>query len=406
LLLTSCIEIEKTPHWGVPEPRGSLLSDALDFKSPAYSPAAATIGQISPILYPPPPLNVPRINKERFLKRRVAPPKAMQYNEWQAENNRLDALQRNSYHTDQSVIEPGQQPAPPIFGPSRQNVLSVGSNMPEPYLWGTTPSDFARKAEECQALRNSCLERMHRCQICAVTFPEYEKEKIAEHLKSHQDALRESGKCPLCDCCWAALDKEQKKQHLWNHQDQGEHDLITNFWQGFQCPICNLDLQSLPNEDILAHMADHPPGLLRFCDRCGLDIQSCFGPERFHHEQACQETETAERIIYCLRCGKDRSHETEIDRQIHDRLCTSNRRFCTKCGLDMTRLSIDEANRHGFLCKPPSGARKTFCKRCGKNLVAMDARSRATHKQECYMREPYIDPRERLEGQLFPIIRI
>lgn len=333
------------------------------------------------------------------MRVRVAPPKAVQWNDWQANNNRLDDLQRNSYHTDQSVIEPGQQPAPPIYGPSRQNVLSVGPNMPEPYFWGTTPSDFARKAEECQALRNSCLERMNRCQLCDVNFPEYEKEKIAEHLKKHQDDIRESGRCPLCDCDWVVLDKEQKKRHLWNHQDQGEHDLIRNFWQGFQCPICDLDLQSLPNEDILAHMADHPQGLLSFCDRCGVDLRSCLDSESVHHSQVCHETKERERIIHCLRCGKDRSQETEVDSEIHDRLCNSNDRFCTKCGLEMTRLGIEEEQRHGYVCRPPSGPRKSFCRTCGNDLITMDARSRTVHKQECYMSEPYVDPRDRFGGE-------
>lgn len=391
-------EVEQTPPWGVREQELSLVAQ----NTQSQNQTPTTAGPISPTTMPNYQLlnNIPRINKERLLKRRVALPKAVQWADWSLESNRLDSLQRNSYHTDQSVIEPGQQPAPPIYGPSRQAPLSVGTNMPEPYFWGTTPSDFARKAEECQALRNSCLERMSRCQICDVIFPEYETEKIAEHLKGHQDALRETGKCPLCDCCWAALDKEQKKQHLWNHQNQGEQDLIRNFWQGFQCPICDVDLQSLSNEDILAHMADHPPGLLRFCDRCGLDISSCPEAERHHHKQVCLETETNERIIHCARCGKDRSHETEQDSQIHDRLCNGNERFCRICALDVSWLPIEDAIRHCNRCKPHGGPRKTFCQRCGKNLVAMDSHARALHKQECYLREPHINERERIEGEL------
>jgi hypothetical protein len=90
-----------------------------------------------------------RVNKERFLNPRVAARKPVQWSDWQAENNRLDRLQRESYHTGQSVIEPRQQPAPPIYNPSEQNVLSIGSNLPEIYLWGTTLTDFARKVEEC-----------------------------------------------------------------------------------------------------------------------------------------------------------------------------------------------------------------------------------------------------------------
>jgi hypothetical protein len=398
----SCLEVEQTPPWGVPEPKTS----AVPLTTQSRNQTPTTAGPISPTTLPMHqgfPDNMPRINKERHLKHRVAPPKVTHWNEWSAESNRLDSLQQRSYHTEQSVIEPGQQPAPPIYGPPRQNPLSVGAamNMPEPYFWGTTPSDYARKADECQALRNSVLERMSRCQMCAVTFPEYEAEKIVEHLKGHQDALRETGKCPLCDFCWAALDKEQKKEHLWNHQSECEQDLLRSFWQGFQCPICDMDLQSLPNDDILTHMADHPPGLLRFCDRCGLDMNLCGEAEKYHHREACVEAEKNERIIHCRHCGKNRSYETEQDSQVHDRLCTTSqyKAFCTQCALNMTLLGEYERIQHSSRCKPPGGPEKTFCKRCGKNLATMDAYARVDHKQECYMREPHLNDRERIEGE-------
>jgi hypothetical protein len=243
---------------------------------------------------------------------------------------------------------------------------------------------------------------MSRCQICDTTFLEYETEKIGEHLKTHQDALREVGKCPLCDCCWAALDKEQKKQHLWNHQAQGEQDLIKNFWQGFQCPICDRDLQPLSHDDILAHMADHPPGLLRFCDRCGLDISSSTEHERDHHKKTCHETEREENVVHCKRCGKSRSNETELGSAIHERICIhTGKEFCTICALNISHISLEEKVRHYRRHKVPGGSRKTFCKRCGQNLVTMSPHAREAHKQECYLTEPHkIDVRESMEGKL------
>ncbi|PMD51308.1 uncharacterized protein K444DRAFT_620433 [Hyaloscypha bicolor E] len=397
-------QVEKSPPWGVSQPKESPVplnthTQNQQNNSANKTPTTGGLTSSTTMLSYQPPSNILRIPKERLLKQRVAPPKPVPWNEWQGENNRLDRLQRESYHTDQSVIEPGQQPMPPIYGPSRQTPLSVGTNMPEPYFWGTTPSDFAQKAAECQALRNSALERMSRCQLCDTSFPEYEMENIAKHLKAHQDALREVGKCPLCDCCWSALDKEQKKQHLWNHQTQGEQDLIRNFWQGFQCPICDEDLQSLSNEDVLAHMAEHPPGLLKFCDRCGLDTSSCLEAERDHHKKTCHETETAVSIVFCNGCGKNRSHETELDRQIHDSLCIpTSKTFCTVCGLHTTGLSIEGNQRHYYFHTPPGGPRKTFCKRCGKNLITMDAQERAAHRQECYLAEPHVmDTRDRIQ---------
>ena len=390
-------EVEQMPPWGLLELM--TIPPTIQTKSPPGK---------DPILSPTLPTNQrpppPRINRERLLKARVCLPPAVTYNVWSAENNRQDRLQRDSYFKDQSVIEPGQLPAPPIFGPPRQTPLSTGPSMnfPEPYFQPITPSDFARKAEEAQALRNSCLERMSRCQLCDTTFPEYEVEQIAEHLKGHQDALREVGQCPLCDCCWAALNKQQRKEHLWGHQKQQESDLMRSYWQGFQCPICDINLRDLPsNDDVLAHMADHPPGLLRFCDRCGLDKESCTKSELHHHKQTCFEMDHAGNAVFCSRCSKDRSSETEQDRQTHDSICIPDGKdFCTVCGLDRTNMRDVEKHQHCFYHKAPGGPRKTYCKRCGLNLVTMTAAAKIAHQDACYLMEPYtINTKERLQGK-------
>ncbi|KAE9366903.1 hypothetical protein N431DRAFT_487373 [Stipitochalara longipes BDJ] len=389
-------QVEQLPPWGLPEPTPVASAPTTHNKPPNTTPV------------PPPAMPTyqrplpPRINKERILKHRLGQPNAQPWNEWQAENNRQDRLQRDSYHRDQSVIEPGQQPAPPIFGPSRQTPLSTGlsMNLPEPYFWSITPGDFARKAEEAQALRNSCLERMSRCQLCNTTFPEYETEKIAEHLKSHQDALREVGRCPLCDCCWAALDKQQKKEHLWHHQKQNESNLMRSYWQGLQCPVCDEDLGALQsNDEVLAHMADHPPGLLRFCDRCGVDTTLCDDAQRNQHDQTCFETDQAGKLVFCNRCGKDKASEKEQDRQTHDLICKPNgRQFCTVCGIEWSSMKDGEKHQHCLFHKTPGGPRKTFCKRCGKNISTMNAGQSTAHQQDCYLTEPHIiDTRERIQ---------
>ncbi|PMD33796.1 hypothetical protein L207DRAFT_146337 [Hyaloscypha variabilis F] len=401
-----CSEVEQIPPWGLLE--ASPVASTPEIQNKPTQTQSNQPPITGPIFPPPvPPYQHPltgRINKDRIIKPRVSTPKPVTWAVWQAESNRQDRLQRDSYHRDQSVIEPGQQPAPPIFGPSRQTPLSTGSSMslPEPYFIAMTPSDYARKAEENQALRNSCLERMSRCQLCDTSFPEYETDKIAEHLKSHIDALRQAGKCPLCACCWAALDMQQKKEHLWGHQKQCESDHMRNFWQGFQCPICDEELLALAStDDVLAHMADHPPGLLRFCDRCGLDSTVCSLAHKKHHDQTCLETDQTGKLSFCNRCGKERSSETEQDRKTHELTCKPNGSvFCKICGLSLSSMRDNQKHEHSLIHKAPGGPRKTFCKRCGKNLVTMSAEEKATHKQDCYLTLPRtFDTRERIQGK-------
>jgi len=208
----------------------------------------------------------------------------------------------------------------------------------------------------------------------------------------------------LCGCCWSALDKEQRKQHLWGHQKQDESDLMRSYWQGHECPVCNEDLNSLPsNDDILAHMLDHPRGILRFCDRCGLDEKMCSEEEKIQHKRTCFESAEAGKAVFCNRCGKDRSTETEQDRQAHDSICTLNSKdFCTVCGLDRTHMRDDDKHRHCIFHKAPGGQRKTYCKRCGKNIATMNAEEAKGHQADCYLMEPYtMETRERLQGTLF-----
>jgi hypothetical protein len=427
--LISYLEVEKTPPWGVQEPAIAFIeplngqgiinsgsrTQSTQNQNPSQSPSTtgatagtSTTSQTAPSRNrshrPIVNSNLPRINRERFLKSQVAPPKPVGWNAWSAEESRQDALQRDSYWKAQSVVEPGQKPEAPKFGLSKELILGVGSNMPSIYLHGITPSDFALKASENQFLRNKVLERTWRCDLCDTIFADYEKEKIVEHHKVHQDAQRCAGNCPLCGNSWAMWNEEQKKEHLWNHQRQEEGDLIRHFWQGFQCPVCDIELHPLPTEEILSHMAEHPPGLLKFCDRCGLEISSCLPVEVDHHKEVCIEIEKEDIITYCNGCGRDRSNETDQQRKEHRKACRQNAEFCRKCGIEMSKLlDIYEVRMHYSHCVAPRGPRKKFCRRCGQNLNAMSDLMHVSHQQECYLREPHANKRERIEGKLLNI---
>jgi hypothetical protein len=407
------------PPWGVPEPADGSTTDITTSKAPQVNQSQTTnlppkTSAPTTTKLPTPQATIPtsqlprpaskptvlRIPREHYKRSPVARPAPAEYYTWQKEQNRKDALQRASYYKDQSVIEPGQAPEIPLYGDCKELSLSVGPNMPEVFLPGLTQTDHAMKANQVQALQNHVLERMTKCTICDAAFPEYEPEKITEHIQAHRNAELAVGVCPLCACPWITWDQDQRKQHLWHHQEEDETVKMGTFWQGFQCPVCDEEFDPLQTDEILYHMAEHPPGLLKFCDRCSLDLSSCLPAELDHHKKFCVETECDKKRLYCNGCGKDRSNEDDKERQEHNKVCSQVGDHCKVCGIDRSQFQGRGAQLHKTRCVAPGGPRKRFCQRCRLNLNTMDCLERASHKQECYLREPRPNEKERIQGKL------
>ena len=91
-----------------------------------------------------------RMNKERIVAAAAGKPKSQTWSDWMTEQHFQDGLQRKSWIRDQSVIEPGRMPAPPLFGPSRELQLRVGSSMPTIYAQRLTPTDIKQLQDENQ----------------------------------------------------------------------------------------------------------------------------------------------------------------------------------------------------------------------------------------------------------------
>ena len=338
------------------------------------------------------------------------PPK---FEPWIAEQQCQDRLQRDSWWRDQSVIEPGRNPEAPLFGPSRELQLTTGNQLPTIYTQRITPTDIAQLQDENQKLRNKVLERMKNCEFCDVQIALYETDGIRKHHENHVQQLRTAGLCPTCgDTNWLFWSVDLRKDHLHTHQVEAETKQIKQFWGDLQCPVCDTALQKMPTDDILQHMADHQAGLLKFCDRCSLNLQDCCQAELSHHKRKCLQVSPGEKnhtttpagrsspSCFCDKCGMDRTFEDDEARRKHRLVCRyAAHGFCAKCGIELSLLNQAEEARHMAHCRPPGGMKKSFCKRCATDLDLLDAVGQASHATECYLKEPSItSERERILG--------
>ncbi|CZR66616.1 uncharacterized protein PAC_16517 [Phialocephala subalpina] len=374
--------------WGIPENE--------DFAPRSVSPQPPTqptsITSV-PVMAP----NAPKRNKERILKSRAAKPKPQKFDPWQAEQNRLDRLQRESYLKDQYAIQPGQKAEPPVYGKPRDLLLSVGSNLPEIYLRRLTATDIAQLEEENRRIRMRNLERQSACSMCNAVFPNYKPEDIAAHYREHANAIAAAGKCPMCATeGWVFMDMEHKKEHIMGHYKEEDSKRIREFFEGLDCPICGEGLQDMDPRVVVDHIAKHTPEVVRFCDICGMDLDVVNRTELIHHDETCREWDndlgesSATVPIFCGQCGMDRTRpETDCERRAHGMICRDiSCENCEKCGVDLTGFSDEDYATHGRRCMVPRGTRKTWCRKCGRDYRTMDAIGKAYHKNDCLLKPP------------------
>jgi hypothetical protein len=343
----------------------------------------------------------PLFNKPRVTLPIAAQPKTQKFTPWAAEQNRQDCLQRDSWFRDQSVIEPGQKPEAPIFGPSRELALNLGSSIPILYSQRLTPTDITQILDENRDLRNRALERMINCTMCDEKFTAWDKGKIQKHWNLHKEQITSAGKCPICSSDhWIFWSVEQRKEHLEDHRNDADEKLANDFWNGLQCPVCDRNLSSMQHEDVLLHMAEHPSGVLQFCDRCGLHISDCNEIETAHHRRVCTEggdrKKTDPELKFCNNCGMDLTKPTSDQEEEHRKNCWHTRGIhCTICGLKMNSWVRAEEDRHRSHCKPPRGFMKKHCRKCAFDLSNCDPHGLSFHAQTCYIN----DPRQTTEGE-------
>ncbi|KAF8853593.1 hypothetical protein BDZ45DRAFT_806524 [Acephala macrosclerotiorum] len=378
------------PRWGLKE------DPVYDHRVPDPGPAPDTAPNNNtnvPLLAP----NAPTRNKERILKARAAKPKPQKFDPWQAEQNRLDRLQRESYLKDQYAIQPGQKAEPPVYGKPRDLLLSVGSNLPEIYLRRLTTTDIAQLEEENRRIRMRNLERQSACSMCNAAFPNYKPEDIAAHYREHADAIAAAGKCPMCATeGWVFMDMDHKKEHIMGHYNEHDSKRIREFFKSLDCPICGEDLQDMDARTVVDHIASHTPEVIRFCDICGLDLDAVNKTELCHHADTCREwdhdlkEDGTTLPHFCGQCGVDRTKpETDCERRAHGKVCrTIKYENCENCGVDLTGFSDEDYATHGRRCKVPRGMRKTWCRKCGRNVHAMDAIAKAYHRNDCLLKPP------------------
>ncbi|APA06833.1 hypothetical protein sscle_02g016030 [Sclerotinia sclerotiorum 1980 UF-70] len=338
----------------------------------------------------------PRINKTRLILATAEKTITPKWETWMTDQHRKDALQRRSYIQDQSVIEPGFDPSAPTYGPSKELSLGVSIQTPSVYTQRLTPTDILQLAEENQKLRNGLLERTYNCSVCSVTLAGYEHAEIQTHYAQHLIQLQREGQCPLCEReSWSIMTMEQKKEHLETHQVEADTAMIRNFWNSIECPLCDAKLSGFTAEQVIRHMADHLPGIVEFCDKCGLRTAICNHAELVHHRYVCLDKPDRGPLdlapSFCRDCGQNRTAEDEAERGSHVINCTAKNRvqgekFCTKCGIDKSAWGSDEIKNHDDHCTSPQGLPKKYCLRCGTKLFGANEAQLDDHRVYCSIR--------------------
>ncbi|KAI6714117.1 hypothetical protein JHW43_003338 [Diplocarpon mali] len=358
-------------------------------KTPAIpeSPVTNTLTSASPVKQPPfartraplPPGHRRRVPRSEYVPL---------FDSWMSEQNAQNSLQKKSWTQDQSVIEPGHKLETPLFGDMLELPLTVGPNLPTVYAQHLTPTDIAQLLRDRRKAVNHVLERETACPICSEVFASYDNEKKKKHYEQHTEQIHAGRVCPLCeDANWRFWTLSQKRDHLINDQNEQVKAEIKAFWSVTRCPVCNEEFRDLTAEQVIAHLAAHIPGALKFCDRCGLDISSSTPAEISHHDRACVFVAVRPPNVdwLCNLCGKeDKSgHEST-----HPGFQDPSAPFCVRCGLSLAKLDESACDDHGSRCRRPSGPSAVFCKRCGIDLSSLDALGFAAHNNECYRTAP------------------
>ncbi|KAK2623737.1 hypothetical protein QTJ16_006918 [Diplocarpon rosae] len=310
------------------------------------------------------------------------------FDSWMTEQHAQDSLQHRSWTQDQSVIEPGNKLETPFFGDILELPLTVGPNLPTVFAQHLTPTDIAQLLRDRRKAVNHVLERETACPICSEVFASYDNDKKKRHYEQHTEQINAGRVCPLCeDANWRFWTLSQKRDHLINDQNEQVKAEITAFWSVTRCPICNEEFRDMTAEQVIAHLAAHIPGVLKFCDRCGLDISSCTPAETSHHDKTCIFVAERQPNVdwLCNVCGReDKPGHESTHPASHDPRAP----FCVRCGLSLANLDEATQEDHGSRCKRPCGPSAVFCRRCGIDLLSLDALGFAAHNNECYRREP------------------
>jgi C4-type Zn-finger protein len=340
--------------------------------------------------------NKRRLNRPRILEKRAASVPIQDPDSRRAEHRNLDRQQRESFTTDQTVIEPGGHPQPPVFGTSSDLVIGDWIDaLPTVYASHITPTEISRLEKDRAKLRYQVLKRADGCSVCGEVFHSHEMIRRRAHLKKHTDAIASAGKCPICESDqWMMMDMDQRREHIAHHYKGSELGRGGNMFEQLNCPVCDKELSTIGDvDDILFHVAEHAPGVLKYCDRCGLNMKEGSESELIQHKKVCvnaPERFPGDRnLIFCDICGKDRTVENEKQRVDHRRFCISGKgAFCRKCGFNMSHLDSAGQHRHMERCRDIGRHRKKFCRKCGRDVSQMNDEEKAQHRDTCQLKEP------------------
>jgi hypothetical protein len=287
--------------------------------------------------------------------------------------------------------------------------------MPTTYTQRLTATDIAQLQSERQSLRNHILERTFYCWICSQEFPKWENKQIDEHQNEHKAALAMDGTCVWCgNTNFGSMTVEQKRRHVKSHIQQAQARAIEELLREQSCPACNQDFRSWSLEDMFLHCINtHQPGTLQFCSKCGVQGSLLNLAESNHHKINCHDKPdllvgtTTTSPNFCQNCGQDLNvvaRNVQI-LALHEKDCKPHfgNWYHNLCGINMTtQPTPDEFQRQEQICKkhPLNGWKGKYCRKCGKQLYAMDDGTLKRHNEECWKRveQPWTSDEERAKS--------
>lgn len=236
----------------------------------------------------------------------------------------------------------------------------MGGAMPAAYTQRLTATDIALLNEQNQALRNDILGRYLKCPVCNEDFLGYENDKKEKHFTDHQGIYLEEGRCVWCSSThWRFMTVSQRRAHMNTHFLEGVKKATVTTIDA-RCPACNLDFRGMsPNEIALHGINNHQPGTAAFCTKCGIQETRLSPAETAHHQRTC------------LNMPDKPEGDTSIPG------------YCERCGKDTSQQNARAAILHARDCTNATTHGNDYCRKCGINKKGWDQPAKENHKWVC-----------------------
>lgn len=354
------LDLFDTPEDTSPEPEPIVKSPGKSsLKTAAYSSPVAQPKTVTTSIIAPASVEkiIPEHNPPRLMANPAEKASPQSWPAYSAEQSRKDTKQRESFTKDHSVVEEGHKPEHLPYGSTKERGIKGGDSTPMVLTHDITTTASQQSQDEIRALRNHVLERKDLCGTCHQDFAKYEPDRVEAHYEAHRQRERDSQQCPLCgDGRWPTLNMAQRRKHLEIDYERAGTIDKTNYWKGQRCPACDLSFEGMKREDIAEHLInEHYPGVISFCSKCGIDKSKLNEAEKVHHKICCVDEPDRE---------KDHSEDE----------------YCERCGKQLVGIGDAGDKLHQQSCH---AGQQWFHTGCGIEFTGWDPADQQRHKEFC-----------------------